>query len=309
MTLTWTAATSSCPLSNNVRYNIYRGTNPGFVPAPANRIATCVPGPSSYTDSNNLTSGNTYYYVVRAEDNTTGNGGPCGGGNEEANTVVVAGTPYGSGTQATPGTWTDGGGDGTAFLSLNTNSVSQVWRYITTATDPGANHTAGGSYAYRTAGPAPTATYSSNACAAAETPTLTVGATTINLTYWERHNLEIGWDGVVVEYSRNGGAWTTVTVPNNLPASGCQVTDVITDWGTLSCTGAPPANACGDAATQQAITGPARAARRAQLDTGRADCVWPPLPPPSLGCRLATRSNSAGASLRTRHRICRILSR
>ena len=71
-------------------------------------------------------------------------------------------------------------------------SVSQVWRYITTATDPGANHTAGGSYAYRNAGPAPAATYSSNACAAAETPTLTVGASTINLTYWERHHLEMG---------------------------------------------------------------------------------------------------------------------
>ncbi len=193
---------------------------------------------------------------MRAEDNTTGNGGPCGGGNEETNSVVVVGTPYGMGTQATPGTWTDGGGDATAFLTLNTNSTGLVWRFVKTADDAGANHTPGGAYAYRNTGPGAGAVYASNACSAAETPTLTVGATTINLTYWERHQIEQGWDGVAVEYQRNGGAWTTVTPPINLPASGCMTTDVITDWTALSCTGAPPANACADPATAQVITGP-----------------------------------------------------
>jgi hypothetical protein len=255
VTVQWAPAATNCPLASNLRYNIYRGTVPDFVPAPNNRIATCAPGPNSYVDSNNLTSGNTYYYVVRAEDNTTGNGGPCGGGNEETNTNVVAGTAYGPGTQSSPGTWTDGGGDATAFLRLNVGTGS-VWRFVKTATDPGANHTPGGSYAYRTAGPAPTNLYAPNSCTSAESPTLTVAADTVNLTYWERHQLEQGWDGVAVEFSRNGGPWTTVPVPNNLPASGCQTTDVITDWQTLSCTGAPPANACGDPATTQVITGP-----------------------------------------------------
>ncbi len=256
VTLNWTPATTSCPLSANIKYNVYRGTTPDFAPSGANRIATCVPGPSSYTDTNNLTSGNTYYYVVRAEDNTTGNGGPCGGGNEETNSVVVAGTAYGAGTQGTPGTWTDGGGDGTAFLRLNVGSIGQVWRFVKTANDAGANHTPGGAFAYRTAGPGPTAVYSSNACASAETPELIVGATTVNLTYWERHQIEKGWDGIAVEYSRNGGAWTLMTAPINLPLDGCEVTDVITDWAPITCTGAPPANACGDSAVTPMVNGP-----------------------------------------------------
>ncbi len=254
--LNWTPATSSCPNSTNLRYNIYRGTTPDFVPTPASRIATCVPGPGSYVDSNNLTSGNTYYYTVRAEDNTTGNGGPCGGGNEEQNNVVVAGTAYGAGIQPNPATWTDGGGDATAFLGLNVGTGDPAWRFVKTSDDPGANHTPGGAFAYRTAGPLPTDLYASNTCSSAETPTLTVASDTINLTYWERHQLEQGWDGIAVEYSRNGGAWTTITPPSNLPAVGCQTTDVITDYTTLACTGSPPANACGDAPTTPVITGP-----------------------------------------------------
>jgi uncharacterized repeat protein (TIGR01451 family) len=260
VTLNWSPATSSCPLTPNMRYNIFRGTVPDFVPSAANRIAMCVTGPSSYVDTNNLSGGSTYYYVVRAEDDSTVNGGECGGGNEEANNVVVAGTPYGPGVQATPGTWTDGGGDGTAFLQLNPggggNTADQAWRFVKTANDAGANHTPGGAYAYRTAGPAASPTYSSNECSVAQTPILTAGSATINLTYWERHQLEKGWDGIAIEYSRNGGAWTDVPAPNNLTGSGCLVSDITTDYATLGCTGAPPANACAYAATKSVITGP-----------------------------------------------------
>ncbi|CAN5793487.1 hypothetical protein BH20VER1_BH20VER1_00140 [soil metagenome] len=255
VTINWAAGSTSCPLSPLIRYNIYRGTVPDFTPSAANRVASCVEG-TSYTDTNNLTSGNTYYYVVRAEDNSTNSGGPCNGGNEESNSVVIPGTPYGAGTSATPGIWTDGGGDNNAFLHLNAGTSQMVWRFVKTADDPGANHTPGGAYAYRNTGPAANATYQANACSAAETPTLTVGATSVNLTYWERHQIEQGWDGVAVEYSRNGGAWTSVPAPNNLTANGCQLTDVITDWSTLSCTGAPPANACGSPANTPVITGP-----------------------------------------------------
>ncbi|HEV7473108.1 MAG TPA: hypothetical protein VGN90_03600, partial [Pyrinomonadaceae bacterium] len=260
VTINWSPATSSCPLSPTMRYNIFRGTVPDFVPSVGNRIASCVTGPSSYVDMNNLSSGTTYYYVVRAEDNTSVNGGECSGGNEESNSVVVAGTAYGPGVQAAPGTWTDGGGDGTAFLQLNStgagNTTDQTWRFVKTANDAGANHTPGGSYAYRTAGPAPSNTYSSNECAVAETPTLTVGSATLNLTYWERHQLEKGWDGVAIEYSRNGGAWTDVPAPTNSTGNGCLVSDITTDYATLGCTGAPPSNACAYPASKSVITGP-----------------------------------------------------
>jgi hypothetical protein len=260
ITVNWTPATSGCPF-RQIKYNIYRGTVPDFVPGPNNRIASCVPGPSSYTDTNALTNGVTYYYVVRAEDNTTGNGGACGG-NEEGNTNVISGTAYGSGTFSTPITWTDGGGDVTSFLRLNVDSPDAAWRFVRTAEDPGANHTPGGDYAYRNAGPGPDALYGDLQCSIAETPVLTVGATNVNLTYWERHQLEKNWDGIAIEYSLNGGAWTDLPAPSNSSASGCMSSDVTGDYATLECTeptAGDPINACKLPATKPVITGPASA--------------------------------------------------
>ena len=260
ITVSWSPGTSSCPLTSLVKYNVYRGTVPDFVPSAANRIASCVPGPSSYVDTNNLTSGSTYHYVVRAEDNSTGNGGACGG-NEETNNVHISGTAYGSGTQASSSTWTDGGGDATALLRLNAagagNTTDPTWRIVRTADDPGANHTAGGAYAYRNAGPGPNAIYASSVCAVAETPILTAGSTTLNLTYWERHQMEKGWDGIAIEYSRNGGAWTDLPAPSSSTTDGCLVSDITTDYAPLECTGVPPINACGYPAAKAVITGPA----------------------------------------------------
>ena len=260
VTVSWSPAMSSCPLTPNVRYNIFRGTVPDFVPSPANRIATCVPGPYAYLDGDNLSSGVTYYYVVRAEDDSSGNGGECGGGNEESNSLVISGTPYGAGTQSTPGTWTDGGGDGTALLRLNVAGAGDTgdpaWRFVKSADDAGANHSPGGAYAYRNAGPAAVNTYSANVCAEMQTPPLIVGASSTTLQYWERHQIEYHWDGVAVEYSRNGGPWTDVPAPSNSAAAGCSASDVTTNWETLSCTGSPPVNACGYATTKNAYDGP-----------------------------------------------------
>jgi hypothetical protein len=164
LTVSWTPAVSRCPLTPSVRYNIFRGATPDFVPSVANRIATCVVS-SSYLDTDNLQGRTTYYYVVRAEDGSLGNGGECGGGNEEANSVAAYGTPVGVGFQGAPGTWTDGGGDVNAFLTFGTtvSTSGPGWRFVKTANDPGANHTPGGSSAYRNAGP--TASISMSPCA------------------------------------------------------------------------------------------------------------------------------------------------
>ena len=260
VTVSWTPAAAACPLTPTLRYNIFRGTVPDFVPSIANRIASCVAGPSSYLDTNALVNGVTYYYVVRAEDNSTGHGGECGGGNEETNGVVVPGTAYGPHRQSAPGTWSDGGGDVTAFLRLNVagsgDTTDQAWRYVKTAADPGANHTPGGAYAYRNAGPTAASAYSANTCAEMQTPPLTAAATTVNLSYWERHQIEYRWDGIAVEYSVNGGAWTDVPAPSNAPADGCAPSDDTTGWEALGCTRTPPINACGYADTKLAFNGP-----------------------------------------------------
>jgi hypothetical protein len=247
--VSWTPSTSSCPLTPTMRYSVFRGTTPDFVPSAANRIATCVTGPSSYLDTASLASGSTYYYAVRAEDNSSGNGGDCNGGNEDANSIVVAGTAYGVGLQSSPATWTDGGGDGTAFLSLNVpgpgDTPTNTWRFVRTADDPGANHTPGGGYAYRNAGPGPSNIYLPDTCAEMQTPSLPAAASSVNLEYWERHQLEYHWDGVTVEYAIDGFEWNTVPAPSNDPAVGCASTDTTTGWETFACTQSPPVNACG----------------------------------------------------------------
>src|SRR5258706_3198245 len=101
------------------------------------------------------------------------------------------------------------------------NTADPAWRYVKTANDPGANHTPGGAYAYRNAGPTAANTYAPNVCAELQAPPLTVGATSLNLRYWERHQLEYHWDGVAVEYAVNGGPWTDAPAPSNSPAAGC----------------------------------------------------------------------------------------
>jgi hypothetical protein len=260
VTVSWSPAATGCPLTPNMRYNIFRGTVPDFVPSLVNRIATCVAGPTSYLDTENLASGETYYYVVRAEDDSTGNGGECGGGNEDANGIVVPGTAYGAGMQSTPGTWTDGGGDGTAFLQLNVagpgDTGNPVWRVVKTADDSGANHTPGGAYAYRNAGPTPAATYAANECAEMQAPQLIAGGTSIDLQYWERHEVEYHWDTVAVEYSVNGGSWNDVPPPSNNTGAGCAATDTTTGWEPISCTQAPPINGCGYPTTKSGFGGP-----------------------------------------------------
>jgi hypothetical protein len=256
VTVSWTPASSSCPLTPGTRYNIFRGTVPDFVPTPANRIATCVMG-SSYLDSDNLQGGMTYYYTVRAEDMSTGNGGACGGGNEDANSVVVSGTPYGAGIQPAPGTWTDGGGDGNAFAELNVvgggNAVGKIWRFVKTADDPGANHTPGGAYAYRNAGPAPGNTYAPGACAELRGPAVIAAGSTVNLQYWERHQLEYLEDGVAVEYSVNAGAWNDVPPASNSEALGCAASDETTGLDPLICRQFPT---CGFNSSMLVFTGP-----------------------------------------------------
>jgi hypothetical protein len=258
--LNWTAAASSCPLAPTIRYNIFRSTVPDFTPAPSNRIATCVTGPGSYLDTDGLSSGVTYYYIVRAEDATTGNGGECGGGNEESNSILTSGTAFGAGTQPGGSTWTDGGGDGAALLRLNVagagDTGGQVWRIVTSANDAGANHTSGGGYAYRNAGPVAGNVYPASTCAEMQTPPLVVDGSSVDLTYWERHQIEYHWDGVAVEYSRNGGAWASVVAPSNATANGCAATDDTTGWQSLECTTSTPVNACGYPATATMFNGP-----------------------------------------------------
>ena len=62
------------------------------------------------------------------------------------------------------------------------------------------------------------------------------------LTYKARYNLETNWDGVVMEVSTNGGAFTPLAPDAGYPSS-------------FSQTQTPPINACGYPTTQGAFSG------------------------------------------------------
>lgn len=228
--LSWSAGSSNCPLANSVTYNVYRGTNPYFAVGAGSRIATGVAA-ASYSDSA-VTPNITYYYIVRAEDGTTQNGGPANGGNEDPNVTTLTATP--TATTYTTGTWSDAGGDNNqAFLTLDS-----PWRVTNQQ-----NHTIGGSLCYHSAQDG--GTYPSMQCASATTPVIPLqAATSPVLTFWERFNLEYQWDGVVVEISQDGGAWTPLTTLSpDYPQ-------------TFAQTGSPAANACGFSASTKCFSGP-----------------------------------------------------
>jgi hypothetical protein len=226
--LTWAEGISACPSGSGVIYNVYRGTDPSFVPSPGNLLASGVLG-TSYRDMD-AQSDVPYYYVVRAEDGTSGGSGPAHGGNEDPNRAWMAAAAHGSTTA--PGTWSDDAGDSSLFVGLE-----PPW-----AMTHQQNHTAGGSLSYHSAGDGQS--YPNNACGAATTPDIPLQPGIPALSYWVRYNLETSWDGVAVELSTNGGAtWNPLAPTGGYP-------------GSFSATGNPPVNACDYPATQGCFTGP-----------------------------------------------------
>ena len=82
LVLSWTPATSGCPVAGNIRYHVYRDTSSTFTPSSFNRIASCVSG-SSFTAQMGIGGD---YFIVRAEENG------CAAANEETNLVRKSGT-------------------------------------------------------------------------------------------------------------------------------------------------------------------------------------------------------------------------
>ena len=88
--LSWGQGESRCP-GSTLRYNVYRSTDPGFTPAPANARALGLSS-LSFTDTN-IVHGVTFHYIVRAEDTSSG---------EDDNIVRLSATPQGALQPAAP---------------------------------------------------------------------------------------------------------------------------------------------------------------------------------------------------------------
>lgn len=218
--LSWSAAASACPSAATTVYNVYRSTDPFFVPAAANRIASGISA-TTFTDIA-VNSSQTYYYAVKAEDTTTGNSGP-NGGNETPEVFRKKMTP--TAATSTAGTFQDGA-DSPSFLSLD-----DAW----SVSD---NFAASGFLSYRSAADA-AGSYTADTCAAVTTPSLLINAGSV-LSFKARYNVEADWDGVAMEISTNGG-----TTWSDLPPDGGYPGSLVSSQG----------NGCGYPTTQGVFNG------------------------------------------------------
>lgn len=223
LSLSWSASAAGCA-GGTVRYNIYRSTDASFVPGESNLLVANlnalgyddVSVESGYVSG--LPSGTRYSYVVRAIDTANAQ--------EEGNVTVVSARP--SGNAGAPGTWTDDGGDTAANL---TGEAVCSDRPVVSWT-PSTAQAQAGSSSYRSvqasrandtdcSGGGPTGGGSGTGCTAdgncsrLVTPEL-VATVDPRVNFWIQHDLEAGWDGVVVEVNDclpdcPTGTWTEIS--------------------------------------------------------------------------------------------------
>jgi len=189
--LAWNAGSSSC--GGGVVYNVYRSTDPGFVPGAANLLASCVP--TTYYQDTTPAYGTTYYYAVRAEDQTGFGGGLCASGNEEQNAVRQLAAPGGADAavfaddvEGTTALWTvDGSGAGADFAvsTAAANSPTHSW-FVPDPSEISDRRLA-----------------TAAAIALPASPPAT-------LEFWHRYNFESHYDGGVLESSLDGSVWTDI---------------------------------------------------------------------------------------------------
>jgi trimeric autotransporter adhesin len=181
---TWTAGSSLC--GGALHYDVFRSTDPRFVPGPGNLITTGVTG-TTYTDRDVL-AGVRYYYAVRAVD---------GVGNADANVKRVGETGAGS---LVPGTYIDSAGDAPPAKLTASPTADNTW-----AVRPA--DTANPSLHYATTA---TGNYPHASCMGLETNTVALGASP-TLSFRTTYDMEPGWDGGYVEVSTESGGYSDWT--------------------------------------------------------------------------------------------------
>lgn len=223
--ISWQEGTLNCANASSLAYNIYRSDQWDFTPGPANLLVSGVTETSFVDDTGDGSS--TSYYVVRAEDDTTNGTGPNNQGNESFGNLWTKGTAYES---MVDGDFTDGA-ENPNYLILES-----PWSFSD-------QRAASGSASYRNAVHQATA-YSPNTCAALYTPSLQLQtATSPELSYQAWFDIEVDWDGVVVEVSNDDGAtWDDLPPDGGYP-------------GDFSQTGSPPINQCGYLSSHGAFNG------------------------------------------------------
>lgn len=221
--LQWSAATSNCAASPNIKYNVYRSSDSEFLPSSDNLLTTVTS--TSFDDIR--APGEAAYYIVRAEDNSPNGSGP-NGGTETSGTSRLRSQAVGEG-------FTSGAVledvDNIAIMNL-----SYPWQVVS-------NKSADGELSYKTG--EGNGNYPPEQCSSIVTNTISLASDEANpeITYKAQYNLEESWDGVVVEISTDdGNTW------QDLPPNGGYP-------GDFSETTSDPVNACGYASTHGAFSG------------------------------------------------------
>jgi hypothetical protein len=225
VTVSWAAGSTSCP-GTQLGYSVYRSTDPFFQPGPGNLVASGVRS-TSFTDLS-VDSLTTYYYAVKAEDSSGDGSGPSNG-NESLGLARFPVTTFADTSSA--GDFTDDPD------SISLVDRDPVWRVSS-------RNASTGSLSYHNA--EDFSDYQPDTCARLVTPPVQLQSGSPRLSYDARFELEVDWDGVIVEISTNGGrSWQDLPPAGGYP-------------GTLNMTEptpGQPVNACGYRASQGAFTG------------------------------------------------------
>ncbi|MFL6289369.1 MAG: hypothetical protein ACJ759_00545 [Thermoanaerobaculia bacterium] len=183
--LSWDPAVAYC--GGPATYDVFRSTDPAFVPAPANRIATGLTG-TSLEDSGTLEYGATYYYVVRAVDTATGIA--------DANTVRRSAIPTGPLVMAATLPDTFEAADGFDLEGWTNTGSSTPWTWSSARWQ-----TPGHSWY------APGRAFAAESLITSPPIRVQAGST---LTFWHTYEFEACFDGGALEVSEDGFKWASV---------------------------------------------------------------------------------------------------
>ncbi|MDA0321448.1 MAG: hypothetical protein O2923_01835 [Verrucomicrobia bacterium] len=189
----WDPATAPC--GGPLVYNVYRSTNPGFTPGPANMIATCLSS-TQYIDQT-VSQGVTYSYNVRAEDLGSSGSGDCSGGRGNTNLQVISGSPSGNLIPSFEDDLESGVG-GWVISALPADTGTLPWFLV----DSSSHSPTHSFYAIDSPKIKDYALATANG--------IPIGLNAL-LEFWHRRDMEPTFDGGVLEYSTdNGSTWQDI---------------------------------------------------------------------------------------------------
>ena len=204
LTVSWSPAELLCSEATSATYTVYRSSDARFEPGPENQIASDIAG-TSFVDTD-VESGVRYHYVVRATDDL---------GSSDINTIRRAETPIGS--LAPGGAFLDDAGDTTPTRLAAAPTPLNTW--TVRESDP-ADLNLGRHYASNATG----TNYPENACIALESETVYLGADP-SLAFDSSWQIELGYDGAIVEVATGAGGFQNWTKLDTLPYVGVMAVD------------------------------------------------------------------------------------